>query len=243
MFLLDLTCPSPAEDLACDEALLEEADETGAFPEGLLRFYSSTLPCVVLGYGNRVAAEVNLDACTSAGVPILRRSSGGGTVMLGPGCLAYALILPVAHAPELESITGTNRHVMNRLAAAFTRLLGHPVDVRGHTDLVLDGRKFSGNAQRRRRRALLFHGTFLLDHDLSRIEQCLRLPERRPEYRADRTHRDFLTNLAQPAATVKTAVATAWNATMPLPAAAVPERRLHRLLNERYRDPGWNLRF
>src|ERR1019366_4870445 len=90
---LDLTLPTPAENLACDEALLD-ACEAGRHPP-VLRFWESPEHFVVVGYSNPVATEVNVEACQAAGVPILRRCTGGGTVVQGPGCLNYALILPI----------------------------------------------------------------------------------------------------------------------------------------------------
>ncbi len=241
MLHLDLTYPAPEADLACDEALLEEVDDAGPSHPGVLRCYEPALPYVVLGYGNRLGAETRPARCAERGIPILRRSSGGGTVLLGPGCLAYALVLPLAAAPDLETISGTNRWIMSRLQSALASLLGQPVFIQGHTDLVLGDRKFSGNAQRRRRRALLFHGTFLLDFDLALIEHCLALPERRPEYRAHRAHLDFLVNLHLPSATVKQALRQAWEAHQP--ATPPSDSRLNRLLAERYARPDWHARF
>ena len=93
MKLLDLTLPSPAENLACDEALLDACDENGG--EEILRFWEAREPFVVVGYANKVATEVNLDACAAKKLPVFRRCSGGGTVLQGPGCLNYALILRI----------------------------------------------------------------------------------------------------------------------------------------------------
>src|SRR5262245_61180745 len=85
MNLLDLTLPTPAENLACDEALLDAA-EAGESDE-VLRFWEPKQLFVVVGYANKVVTEVNVSACESCGVPILRRCSGGGTVLQGLGCL------------------------------------------------------------------------------------------------------------------------------------------------------------
>ena len=50
---------------------------------------------MVVGYANQVEVEVNVPACTARGIPILRRCSGGGTVVQGPGCLNYAVVLRI----------------------------------------------------------------------------------------------------------------------------------------------------
>src|SRR5690606_773082 len=192
MKYLDLTLPTHAENHACDEALLD-ACEAG---EGaVLRVYEPASTCIIVGYGNRVAVEVDVDACAAARVPILRRLSGGGTVALGPGCLAYALALPVEAPPDLATVTGANRHIMHRIRGALQKRVPGELRVQGHTDLTLGDLKVSGNAQRRRGRALLFHGTLLLHFDLPLIERLLRQPSAEPDYRRGRRHGDFVTNL------------------------------------------------
>ena len=86
MRLLDLTLPTPQENLALDEALLDWAEESD--PNGeLLRLWESPQPIVVVGRSSRVRQEVHQAACADCGIPILRRSSGGAAVVVGPGCL------------------------------------------------------------------------------------------------------------------------------------------------------------
>lgn len=226
--------PTPAENLACDEALLADCTMRG---DAALRVWEMPTPCVIVGYANSAAREVNVSACAAAGVPVLRRCSGGGTVMLGPGCLNYSLVLPLALAPELSTVCGTNAFILRRLAAALSALLDSEVALAGDTDLIWRGRKCSGNAQRRGRSHLLFHGTFLLSFDLGLITRCLPLPSRQPAYRAARPHVEFLVNLPLAADTVKEALRAAWGAepsTLPWPEAAVT-----RLVRERYAQRAW----
>jgi lipoate---protein ligase len=242
MKILDLTLPSPAENLACDEALLDAA-ESGTLGQSL-RFWESPEYFVVVGYANKVATEVNLPACEAARIPVLRRCSGGGTVLQGPGCLNYNLVLKIANDSPLSTITGANRFIMERNRAALRpeiRNLKSEIRIAGHTDLALGDRKFSGNAQRRRRNFLLFHGTLLLDFDLARISQILRMPTLQPDYRNARSHGEFITNLGIESGTVKTALADAWSATSPgtMPSAA----DISRLVNERYARDEWNYKF
>ena len=174
---LDLTLPSPAENLACDEALLDWA-ESGEGAE-CLRFWESPEPFVVVGYANKVATEVNVAACEARKIPILRRCSGGGTVVQGPGCLNYALILPITQDGPLHSIAVANQYIMRRNRAAIESAIGNrqsAIAIRGHTDLAVGERKFSGNSQRRRKHFLLFHGTFLLNFDFALVTELLPMP-------------------------------------------------------------------
>ncbi len=239
MKYLELTRPTPAENLALDEALLE-AGEAGAGPP-VLRFWESERPFVVLGYANRAAREADLEACERAGLPVLRRASGGGAVLQGPGCLNYTLVCRVNDAPAFASITQTNVFILTRHQRALQTLTGQPVRRNGDTDLTIRERKFSGNAQRRKQRALLFHGTFLLHFDLAAAERLLPLPSRQPHYRANRSHADFLMNLELPAAAVKTALRDVWEAQEEL--RAPPLDRMEALVREKYSQSAWNLKF
>src|SRR5205823_1074606 len=96
MHFLDLTLPTLADNLALDEALLLEA-EAGRAGE-VLRLWEYPRPAVVLGAGCRIAEEVDVAACRADDVPIARRASGGGTVLLGSGCLCFSLVLAYARA-------------------------------------------------------------------------------------------------------------------------------------------------
>lgn len=238
MNFCDITLPMPEENLALDEALLDAA-EAGGGP-GSLRFYEPASWFVVLGYGNRAETEVNLAACATEGVPVLRRCSGGGTVVQGPGCLNYNLVLPITAHPDLGSIRGANSYIMERNAAAVTAAIGTPVQIQGHTDLAIGGLKFSGNAQRRKKHYLVFHGAILLSLDLGRIERLLPMPTLQPEYRGGRSHRDFLMNLGVGAERIKQALREAWHAEQPL--TELPLANMRELVAQKYGRQEWNLR-
>jgi lipoate-protein ligase A len=238
MRLLDLTLATPEENLALDEALLEWAD-SGQGPE-CLRWWESPVPFVVLGYSDRLETEVDQQACLELGCPILRRCSGGGTVLQGPGSLSYALILHIDDT--LASLTETNRLILERHRQALTPIVGRPIELQGSTDLALAGRKFSGNSQRRKKRALLFHGTFLRQLDAPLLDRVLPMPSRQPAYRAQRAHRDFLTTLDLSAAKIRAAVQNAWHADQPLLLPEEIRTRAEQLVRERYARHDWTAR-
>jgi lipoate-protein ligase A len=235
--LLDLTLSTPEENLALDEALLAAA-ETGSGPVAgreTLRFWESPSPFVVLGVSEKLSG-VKLAACEAAGAPILRRSSGGGTVVQGPGCLNYALVLSLEARPVLRDVTRGYAEVLGRVA----RALGPDIEPAGTSDLAHGGMKVSGNSQKRTRRWLLHHGTVLLGFDLSLIERFLEEPNKQPDYRQGRAHRAFVRNLDLPREETKSRIAGAWNAT---PALAPPIPDLGALIAERHGNPEWIRRF
>src|SRR5262245_30836384 len=87
---------SPESLLACEEALLDQGESTNH--NGFLTFWESMTYFVVLGYSKHLGEEVFEEECARSKVSVLRRSSGGGTVLQGPGCLNYTLVLPIASA-------------------------------------------------------------------------------------------------------------------------------------------------
>jgi lipoate-protein ligase A len=239
MHLLQLTLPTPEENVALDEALLEAAEAgESASAGGVLRLWESPDYCVVLGRSSKPEVEVNLDACRRERVPILRRPSGGGTVLAGPGCLMYAVVLDYRALPHLRAVDAAHRFVLNRIAAAFT----HQVPGIAHagiSDLVIarPGQpvlKISGNALRAKRNHFLYHGTLLYDFALERIGQLLATPTRTPAYRKDRPHGEFVTNLPLSRHQVKRTFIECWDAHEPL--ADWPRVRLAELVKTKYAE-------
>ena len=87
---------------------------------------------------------------------------------------------------------------------------GPPVEMLGSGDLTLGGRKFSGSAQRRLRRHVLIHASLLYDFPLDRIDRYTLMPPRRPDYREDRPHAEFVTNLPMRRERLLAALKAAW---------------------------------
>src|SRR4051794_4007835 len=198
MSRFDISLPTPAQNLAFDEALLEWAEESAGGGE-CLRLWESPQPMVVVGRSSRVATEVNEAFCRREDIPILRRSSGGAAIVTGPGCLMYAVVLSYAVRPELKDITRAHSFVLKQLAMSLGGLLRDvgTVTCAGTSDLALTNapspcplpegegfeaiaRKFSGNSLRMKRSHLLYHGTLLYNFDLGLIEKCLCMPPRQP---------------------------------------------------------------
>jgi lipoate-protein ligase A len=250
---LELTLPTPAQNVALDEALLDQAEAEGTQFE-FLRIWESPQPMVVVGRSSRVASEVNESACRDAGIPILRRSSGGAAVVAGPGCLMYAVVLSYSLRPQLKDLRHAHAFVLGRLVNALQPVLarlGHVAHA-GTSDLVIDGfdvatgeqptfRKFSGNSLRAKRSHLLYHGTLLYDFDLPLIETCLRTPPRQPDYRRRRSHLEFVANLPISRQALTQAVDSAWPTQAELkdwPAAIVAD-----LVKNRFGCESWNFEF
>lgn len=236
MLRLDLTLPTLAENLALDEALLLKAEMGGP---ALLRFWEWPSFAVVVGAGGKLAEEVHVEQCAADRVPVARRSSGGGTVLLGPGCLVFSLVLPMDADPALGDLNASYRYIMARLAAALATDIDGAAWA-GISDLVRDNCKFSGNAQQRKRGHLLHHGTLLYSFDLTMIDRYVSHPPRMPEYRHDRPHGDFVANLPLAADRLKTLLANAWDAHEST--NDWPREVVEGLLAEKYGNVEWHHR-
>lgn len=239
MDYFDFSYPAPEENLACDEALLNMCEE--GYSNGILRFWEAGRYFAVLGYSNKFRTEVRLENCRRDNIPVLRRTSGGGTVLQGPGCLNYSLILPCLGDHPLGNLSETNCYILGKHREALQTLTKEELLVSGISDLTIGGMKISGNAQRRKMKFLLFHGTFLYRFDLAKIEDYLAMPERQPDYRENRSHTAFLRNFSASPEAMKTAIKRIWHAEKIL--EKIPEDSIAKLVSEKYSDPAWNLKF
>lgn len=255
MRLLDLTLPAPTENLALDEALLDEAEARGE-PAETLRLWEPAGLMVVVGRSSNLADEVHLDACRRDRVPVLRRSSGGSAILTGPGCLMYALVLSYRLRPHLRAVDHAHRFVLATIADAL-RPLVPTVGCQGTSDLVVGPAnpracepgagtdaspllKCSGNSVRCKREHLLYHGTLLYAFRLDRIERYLPMPPRQPDYRGSRPHRAFLANLPVAPDAIRRALRGAWDADEPY--VEWPTARTARLVTEKFSRREWNER-
>lgn len=236
MRYLNLTLPTATENIALDEALLEEA-EAAATPIETLRLWESPQPLVVVGRSSHVETEVRVAACRAAGIPIVRRTSGGAAIVAGPGCLMYAIVLSYQLRPHLRVLSQAHNTVLSTLAAALEPLVSD-VQCRGTSDMTLGPLKFSGNSARCRREYLLYHGTLLYDFPLDLIERCLSMPPRMPDYRQQRPHGGFVTNLPLQPEAIRQSLVTAWDAHESCD--VWPVERTAQLVAEKYSRPEWN---
>ena len=179
-------------ELAEDWALFQAVESGEA--DHLYRTWETDVPVIVAGRHRALADDVVLEACRADGMPIVRRPSGGGTVVLGPGCLNYAVALSLVSRPDLIDVGHSFAVILDVLIAA----VGVKELERTGTDVALGDRKVSGNAHRRGRRALLHHGTMLYAFDPALAERYLEEPARQPPYRRGRSHREFLTDVSMP---------------------------------------------
>ena len=241
------------ENLALDEALLELAHE-GLATATCVRTWMAAQPTAVLGSSGRRGEEVDLEACARLGVRVIRRPSGGGTVLVGPGCLMWSVIsahpegpppIESIHAARLEPLAAAlTAHLGTLPGAAGGLAAGERVARLGTSDLAIvrtaagHPRKVSGNALRVRRHGVLYHGTLLDSFDLGLVSLALRHPPREPDYRGGRSHDSFLANLGLGREVLDRLVRAAFRAADV--AEYWPRDRVERLVSDRYAAAEWN---
>ena len=189
--MMEVMCwsaPTVAENLAIDDAAARSASATGL---RRLRFWWGGPPAVVMGSSEQLDQVVDAEACARLGVAVLKRSTGGGSVLQTGGVLNYSLITPAPAILDLKAGFRPGINLICAILAAFG-VVGRP---EGTSDVAVGDRKISGNAQARRWKALLVHGTLLVDFDHGLAEAVLKHPPREPVYRRRRPHRDFLVTL------------------------------------------------
>lgn len=196
--VIDHGLSDPYESIALDQAFFAALEDSKIGET--LRFWESRCTAVVVGSSAVVEREVDEPACFRDKVPIIRRCSGGGAVVVAPGCLNYSLLLSLDARPELGDVRYSYRLLLGRVV---DELRAPGLVHRGSSDLAVGHCKVSGNAQRRGRRTLLHHGTFLYRFDLPKIGRYLKEPVRQPNYREGRPHAAFVANLSSDAGPIK----------------------------------------
>lgn len=182
MRLLILNNTPILEQLRLEEALLRASSDNWC----LLNCGSS--PAIVMGISGKAEALLNLEKIAAEKIPVIRRFSGGGTVYVDPAtvfatfiCSSTTFDFPLQPQPILE------------WSEKFYQPIFQGFSLR-ENDYVFDSKKFGGNAQYIQRGRWLLHTSFLWDYTPEKMD-CLKLPEKRPSYRGERHHTDFLCNL------------------------------------------------
>lgn len=188
MEILFQSAPTVAANLAMDDSAARSAAAAGLH---LLRFWWGGPPAVVTGSSEKPEKVVDAEACARLGVDILKRSTGGGTVLQTADVLNYSLITPAPKSLDPKPLFRPGLDLICAILAAFG-VVGAPA---GTSDVAVGNRKISGNAQARRWKAVLVHGTLLVNFDHDLADAVLKYPLREPAYRRARSHRDFLITL------------------------------------------------
>ena len=238
MQLLDITYDSVIENIALDEALLLYSEQTG---EEFLRFWKPQNNTVVMGRSGKLEQEAAKEYCRKNKIPVYRRPSGGGTILTGPGCLMYTVVLNSNLNGRLKEIQGCHDFVLGQMATALNNI-GIPCCILGVSDLAIGNLKFSGNSLRLKRDAILYHGTLLCEFNLKEISNAILPPLKQPDYRQKRSHAEFVTNLERSMKEIQSAITEHWKPVITAGDIPQPVEVLYQdLLDNKYQGSNWDV--
>jgi lipoate-protein ligase A len=178
---LDLRGFSIFQQLQIEEALLRCDQDNWCLVN------SGVSPAIILGISGKIDQLVNPEAMKASPLPLIRRFSGGGTVVVDENTLFVTFLCQNASLPVLPYPEKIMRWTEKIYSPLFQEMGFHLVE----NDYCLHDRKCGGNAQYITKDRCLHHSSFLWDFKKSRMDY-LQLPSRRPDYRENRKHEDFL---------------------------------------------------
>ena len=160
-----------------------------------IRLYRWNPSAVSIGYFQSIEKEVNLEACKEYGVDVIRRITGGGAVYHDyNGEITYSLVAPEDEAKISRDILESYRLICGAIVNGLKEL-GVDSEFKPVNDIVSGGKKISGNAQTRRHGVILQHGTVLVDTDIHRMFQVLRVSDAKISDKLIQAVEERVTNL------------------------------------------------
>lgn len=172
-------------NLATEQYLLNQR----TFDEPLVLFYIQT-PCVIVGRNQNVRAEVDLSYALRHEITITRRLSGGGAVYDDLGNLSFSFVVNAEH-----ETFGDFKLFTQPILDALHEMGATGAEISGRNDLLIDGKKFSGNAMYTKNKKMYSHGTLMLDVDLDEVNRVLTVSEKKLAAKGTKSVRSRVTNL------------------------------------------------
>lgn len=172
-------------NLAAEQYLLNQR----TFDEPVVLFYIQK-PCVIVGRNQNVRAEVDLAYARKHQITVTRRLSGGGAVYDDLGNLSFSFVVNANH----ESF-GNFKLFTQPIIDALHEMGATGAEISGRNDLLIDGKKFSGNAMYTKNKKMYSHGTLMLDVDLAEVSQVLTVSEKKLTSKGTKSVRSRVTNL------------------------------------------------
>ncbi len=184
-----LIIDSPSNDaffnIASEEYLLKK------FPTEEIFLLYVNAPSIIIGKFQNTLAEINLDYVNEKGIKVVRRMSGGGAVYHDFGNLNFSFhsLLEGNDFMDFAKFTDPVVRLLNRLDV--------PAKLEGRNDLLVDGKKFSGNAKLAKNKKMIQHGTILINSQMTVLGESLKVNPLKFIDKAVKSNRSRVTNLIE----------------------------------------------
>lgn len=176
----------PRINLAIEEHLLRKPE----ISDDILFFYINE-PSIIIGRNQNTLEEINHEYVEANGVYVVRRLSGGGAVYHDLGNLNYSFI---------THNNGNNFHNFHKFTAPVIdvlRNMGVQAELSGRNDILVDGRKISGNAQYSTSTRMYHHGTLLFNSQLEDVGSALNVKMGKITSKGIKSVRSRVANIAE----------------------------------------------
>ena len=183
MLLINNDNTNPYFNFALEEYLLKKTYKD------LFRLWMCD-PCISVGKNQNTISEINSDYVRKNSIPIVRRQSGGGAVFHDLGNLNFTFI-----SCNNNSFSDFKRFTQPIIDLLKT--LGINAEFSGRNDLLIDGKKFSGNAQYNYKNKVIHHGTLLFSSQISNLSNALKVKPIKLKSKGIKSVKSRVTNISE----------------------------------------------
>lgn len=185
-FIDNLGITDPYINLALEEYVLRNFGEEDTY----LLFYINE-PSIIIGKNQNSIEEINRDYVEQNGIKVVRRLSGGGAVYHDEGNLNFSFI---------TKDDGNSFHNFAKFTEPVVKALnklGVPAELIGRNDLLVNGRKISGNAQFVTKGRMFSHGTLMFDSEIEHVVEALNVSKEKIESKGIKSIRSRVANISE----------------------------------------------
>lgn len=173
----------PYFNLASEECLLKNKNEN-------FIYLWINSPAVIVGQNQNTIREVNLTYTEENGIKVVRRLTGGGAVYHDFGNICYTVIAPYNAGED-------NYRKFTAPVIGYLKTIGVNAEFAGRNDILINGRKVSGNAQTIYKERILHHGTILFDTDMTVLSKALKPSKIKMESKGIKSVRSRVINVSE----------------------------------------------
>ena len=174
---------NPYFNLAMEEYLLKNNTED-------LFILWRNKPSVIVGKNQNTLSEINLEYVKENSIPVVRRQSGGGAVFHDLGNINFTFI--TNNNNSFSDFKKFTQPIIDLL-----KTMGLDATFSGRNDLLIDGKKFSGNAQYNYRNKVMHHGTLLFSSQITDLSNALKVKSIKFEGKGIKSVKSRVTNISE----------------------------------------------